>query len=110
MLRPLHTTVAYKGCRFPAIRWTGDPDVVARTEELYSHVSMARDAHNMREKADRERSLVAYVDAAAALQAFCLEMGLSPKEAERAMFTARLQADVAADELDTVSRAKNGEG
>lgn len=71
---------------------------------------MACDAHNMWKKADRECSFVAHVDAAAALQAFCLEMGLSTKEAERAIFTARLQADVAADELDIVCGAKNGKG
>jgi len=64
----------------------------------------------MREKADRERNFATYVDAAAALQAFCLEMSLSTKEVVHAISTARLQADVAADELDIVWRAKNGKG
>ena len=79
-----------------------------RGEELCSHVSIARAAHNTREEAERERSFVSCFGAVAVLQAFCLEMGISTYEAERPIFTGRLQADVAANELDTIWRAKNG--
>ena len=109
MLRLVPKTYPYKGCDIPALGWEGDEDDVDRANDLWMRMRQARwKQHKWLLEGGSPtiyaNATTSYARAAAETHQFYAEMGLSAEDAECAIFTARLDADVTGDGADTLER------
>jgi hypothetical protein len=106
MLRPIVGTVCHKGFDLPTISWEGDAAFVLRAKEISLRIALARSDQLSRSAASNraqqavERGIAACSD----MHSLHVENGLAPADAERAIFAARLSAEIAEDVTDTSIR------
>jgi hypothetical protein len=106
MLRPIVRTISHKGFNLPAIGWEGDAALVLRAKEISLRIALARSDQHSRSAAASNRAQHAVERGLAAcsdMHALYTESHLTPAEAERAIFAARL-SEIAEDITDTSIR------
>lgn len=99
MLRPIPNTCRYKGCDIPALDWEGDTADVEQAHWGQHRWLLKGSSPELYVSAASS-----YARAASATHAFYAEMGLTDEDAEHAIFTARMDADIGADEHETRGR------
>jgi hypothetical protein len=106
MLRPIVGTVCHKGFNLPTISWEGDAALVLRAKEISLRIALARsDQHSRSAASNRPQQAVERgIAACSDLHTLYAENGLAPADAERAIFAARLSAEIAEDVTDTSIR------